>query len=151
MFLIANGWTLTQPILAGIKKLFCKAVFSCITLTKNLSAVLKTCPHKWWVRHFIIFPFNSQTLCHIANSVTHFSNASFSTTVIYMTAAIRATGYINTLSSKCFETRKKKGVGFGFTLSQAWALESGSSEHESLLCRLLVVAFDHTFTSFLIW
>lgn len=126
MFLTANGWTWTQPILADIKKLFCKlalkkkkknSFFSCITLTKNLSAVLRACPHKWWVRHFIIFPFNSQTLCHTANSVTRFSKASFSTTVTYMTAATGATGYINTLSSKCFEIRKKKGVEFGFTLS----------------------------------
>lgn len=127
--------------------------FSCITLTKNLSAVLKTCPHKWWVRHFITFPFNSQTLCHIANSVTHFSNPSFSTTVIYMTAAIRATGYINTLSSKCFEIRKKKGVGFGFTLStgmsfrirQLWAwilalqiTSCGFWSHLHQLCYLII-------------
>lgn len=129
MFLIANGWTLTQPILAGIKKLFCKAVFSYITLTKNLSAVLKTCPHKWWVRHFIIFPFNSQTLCHIANSVSSFfQTPSFSTTVIYMTAAIRATGYINTLSSNVLKLGRRKGriwihsfSGMSFRIRQLWA------------------------------
>lgn len=116
---ITNGWTVTQPISTKINKLFFKICFlSYITLTKNLSVVLRTCPHKWWLRHFIMFSSNSQTFHHIANLMTHFTKASFSTTSIYRIANIRATGCINTLFTKCLETgKKKRPVGFRFILS----------------------------------
>lgn len=120
---IANGWTSIQPIAAGINKLFCKTfLFSCITLTKNLSAVLRTCPHKWWVRHFIIFPFNNQTFCHLANSVTHFSKARFSTAVIYRIATIRATGCTNTPSPKCLWVHSFYSISFRVRQLWVWIL-----------------------------
>lgn len=112
---------MTQPISTEINKLFCKICFlSYITLTKNLSVVLRTCPPKWWLRHFIMFSSNRQTFHHIENLMTHFTKANFSTTSIYRIAIIdiRATDCINTLFTKCLKTRKKKRpVGFRFILS----------------------------------